>query len=165
MLHRKWLERHYSDRNGSKWVQLKVGVAVDHFDLPDEARHACIENRFLLRSASTPTRATPARVGDPGAARKPAAQGRVICFRYPAFTSQCVRKSRAHTGSTHSLRSGQAMLGYYLSPLSGLVLRQSKGLTRTFNYTPISVHQRQRVFVKIESHIRGAKWQNRLMKN
>src|SRR5437763_12923017 len=28
------------------------------------------------------------------------------------------------------------MLGYYLSPLSGLVLRQSKGLTRTFNYTP-----------------------------
>jgi hypothetical protein len=27
----------------------------------------------LLRSASTPTRATPARVGDPGAARKPTA--------------------------------------------------------------------------------------------
>ena len=54
MLHRKWLERHYSDRNGSKWVQLKVGVAVDHFDLPDEARHARIENRFLLRSASLP---------------------------------------------------------------------------------------------------------------
>ena len=33
-------------------MQLKVGVAVDHFDLPDEARHARIENRFLLRSAS-----------------------------------------------------------------------------------------------------------------
>src|SRR5437660_7503304 len=28
------------------------------------------------------------------------------------------------------------MLGYYLSPLSGLVLRQSKGLTLTFNCTP-----------------------------
>src|SRR5437660_11622189 len=31
------------------------------------------------------------------------------------------------------------MLGYYLSPLSGLVLRQSKGLTRTLPESPFSL--------------------------
>ena len=50
----------------------------------DAHKYARIENRFLLRFA----------------ARRPAARGRVVSFHYPAFTSQCVRKSRAPTGST-----------------------------------------------------------------
>src|SRR5438046_8431373 len=39
-----------------------------------------LQGRVLiaLRFASTPTRATPARAGDPGAARRPAAQGRLF---------------------------------------------------------------------------------------
>src|SRR5438046_7963777 len=40
--------------SGFGGVQLRVGVAVHHYDLPDEARHARIENRFLLSSASLP---------------------------------------------------------------------------------------------------------------
>ena len=106
-----------------------MGVAVHHFDLPDEAPQRQYRKPFLiaLRGASTPTRATPARVGDPGAARRPAAQGRVYLLSLPSiYEPVCTQKPRPHWLD---------MLGYYLSPLPGLVPRQSKGLTRTFNYT------------------------------
>ena len=80
---------------------------MNHFDLPDEARHARIENRFLLRSASLP----------PQHAQHRRALG------------------------TPELRAGlRRKEGYLLSPLPGLVPRQSKSLTRTFNYTPKAAH-------------------------
>src|SRR5205823_9311119 len=49
-------------------------------------RHDCRKSFYMSRSAfaSTPTRATPARVGDPGAARGPAAQGRSLVVSIPS---------------------------------------------------------------------------------
>jgi hypothetical protein len=63
----------------------------------------CIKKPFLiaLRFAPTPSQAKPACVGDPGAVRKPAAQGKRLFFLYPAFTSQRVRKT-ASTLARHA---------------------------------------------------------------
>src|SRR5947207_13703812 len=70
---------HHAQERGcnQKWESLCTIATCQK-----KPRHTRIEKPFLigLRFASTPTRATPARVGDPGAARRPAAQGRLFAF-------------------------------------------------------------------------------------
>jgi len=86
------------------------------------------KNRFLLRSASLPPQHAQHRraLGTPelraGLRRK---EGYLLSLP-SIYEPVCAQKPRPHWLD---------MLGYYLSPLPGLVPRQSKGLTRTFNYT------------------------------
>jgi hypothetical protein len=93
-----------------------------------------LEKHFsiALRFASTPTRATPARVGDPGVARRPirSAQGKLYGVRKLAFLcgpstyEPMYAQERAHAGSTLRFARRQAVLGYSLSPPSAAPLQK-----------------------------------------
>ena len=100
---------------------------MDHFDLPDEARHARIENRSLLRSASLPPQHAQHRraLGTPALRAGLRREEELLLWLPSIYEPVCAQKPRPHWLD---------MLGYYLPPLSGLVPRQSKGLTRTFEY-------------------------------
>src|SRR5437016_2009559 len=74
---------------------------------------------IALRFASTPTRATPARVGDPGAARRPAARGRVIALVTQHLRASVCAKA-APTLARHARLLSSAPVGAGSSPIQRL---------------------------------------------
>ena len=110
-------------------MQLKVAVGYASLRLARRSLATAVsKDRFLLRSASLPPQHAQHRraLGTPelraGLRRK---EGYLLSLP-SIYEPVCAQKPRPHWLD---------MLGYYLSPLPGLVPRQSKGLTRTFNYT------------------------------